>query len=342
MESNASRKKSPGRPSLSPLDKQRRLVARLHENAGELERQLEEESSHLAAIDDVEKHLLLSTFLQRLTYAREAALLERDGLTEHAKVVRQKLNLFRPQGLTEEAWNALPDDAKRLAPGKPKMPKELELARIEIERDAELQKLREMEIEANEEPSDLSKLQEQHGQTAAGRPGKDILGSLDRQMHIAIYKRRDLATRQSREPHDDDQEPSLGRPKKAFLDRYNYFTSIIDHCHAQIIAGEKKLPLLDLQRRLLKRLRDKATRTRLQIKTSTGTDLVRLKLDLSVTEDQISLEADRLKTFEANYENMADMQREAKRESVLKKILELDAFDSSTDQNENIQNTTTG
>ena len=151
--------KSPrGRRPLSSLDKQRRLVARLHENLGELEREIEEESGHLLAEDDLQRHLLLSTFLQRLTFAREAAKLEQEGLKDDAKAVRQKLHLFRPQGFTEETWNTLPDADKKLAPGKPKMPKELELARIEIECNEELEKLRAMEEEEGEELLDIETL----------------------------------------------------------------------------------------------------------------------------------------------------------------------------------------
>jgi predicted outer membrane protein len=332
MEEKQSRKKSQGRPKLDPLEKQRRLVARLFENIAEIERQLTKESGHDSA-DESESPLLLSTFNQRLAFAREAAQHEHTGRSAEAKAVRQKLNLFRPQGLTEEAWNALPDDAKRLAPGKPKMPKELELARLEIERDEDVKKLRELESASDEAPADLEKLQEQHGQTSVGRPGKDILGALDRQMHTAIYKRRDLVHRRTRElaEPEQDQEQQHGRPKKAFADRYDYFTGIIEHCHKQIVAGEAELPLIDLQRRLLKRLRDKATRIRLQLKTSLGTDLVRLRLDLPTVEKQIEEEADRLKYFEAEFDSMADIQRESLRKSAADKIRMIDSLENHED-----------
>ncbi|MBM7059351.1 hypothetical protein JQX08_01395 [Pseudomonas sp. UL073] len=330
MEVKSSRKKSSGRPPLDPLEKQRRLVARLHENCADLERQLNENSGHDDA-DEAEAPLLLSTLNQRLTYAREVAHHEHAGRSAEAKAVRQRLNLFRPVGFTEEAWNALPTSETRLAPGKPKMPMELELARIEIECEDEIRKLRAMEEEANEAPADLEQLQQQHGTTAAGRPGKDILGALDRQMHTAIYKRRDLILRRTQELAEPQPEQTEGRPRKAFEERYEYFTSIIEHCQKQIVDGEAQLPLLDLQRRLVKRLRDKATRTRLQLKTTLGTDLVHLKLDLPIIEKQIAEETDRLKSFEANFDNLADMQLKSLRESAAEKIRKLDSLENFED-----------
>ncbi len=330
MEGSASRKKSQGRPALSPLEKQRRLVARLHENLGELEREIEEESGHLLADDDLQRHLLLSTFLQRLTFAREAAKFEHEGLKDEAKAVRQKLNLFRPQGFTEEVWNALPDADKKLAPGKPKMPKELELARIEIERDEELEKLRAMEFEEGEEQSDIETLRASHGKTQAGRPNKDILGALDRQMHTAFYKRRDLVRNTS---GNEDQGQAMGRPKKSYEERYRYFTSIIDHCRAQISDGESKLDLIHLQLRYLKRLRDRATRIRLQIKAALGPMLVTLKKDLAVVEDQLSVESDLFNEYQDNYITMSSDQIEARRNSVVKKIKAFDSNEFSADTN---------
>ncbi|NMY14277.1 hypothetical protein HBN74_01720 [Pseudomonas sp. WS 5019] len=324
MEAPSSRKKSQGRPALSPLEKQRRLVARLHENLAELEREIEEESGHLLVDDDVQRHLLLSTFLQRLNFAREAAKFEHEGLKDEAKSVRHKLNLFRPQGFTEEAWNALPDSEKRLAPGKPKMPKELELARIEIERDEELEKLRAMEEEEGEEQSDIETLRSRHGKTQVGRPGKDILGLLDKQMYTAYYKRRDL---------DPSPAPkAMGRPQKSYEERYAYFTSIIDHCRQEIAAGESKLNLVHLQLRYLKRLRDKATRIRLQIKTALGPTLITLKKDLSVIEDQIQLEASLLCDYQDNYITMTDSQLQSRRTAVEKKIQAFDSLEFTNDQ----------
>ncbi|HCL3146630.1 hypothetical protein N5C93_30570 [Pseudomonas nitroreducens] len=324
MGSDTSRKKSQGRPPLSPLEKQRRLVARLHENLGELEREIEEESGHLFVDDDLQRHLLLSTFLQRLSFATEAAKLEHEGLKEQAKAVRQKLNLFRPQGLTEEAWNALPDAEKRLAPGKPKMPKELELARIAIERDEELEKLRSMETEAGEEQSDIDTLRERHGKNQIGRPGNDTLGMLDRQLSTAVYKRRDLV-RQADKGQGQGQKSGMGRPRKSHEERYAYFTSIIDHCRAEIAEGESKLNLVHLQLRYLKRLRDRATRIRLQVRNALGPALVILKKDLVVVEDQIKVEADLLNDYQDNYILMSDSQLESRRNAVEKKI---QAFDS--------------
>lgn len=318
MDSNASRKKTPGRPALTTLERQRRLVARLHENCAQLERLIVEEAGYETT--DASQHaMLLSTYFQRMNFAREAAMLEHQGQKEEAKAVRQKLNLFRPLGLTEETWNSLPETAKRLAPGKPKMPKELELARLELERDAEIIKLRELETESGEAPADLGSLQERHGQTATGRPGRDILGVLDRQMHIAIYKRRDLLTREESEPKPN------GRPRKPLADRYNYFTTIIEHCHNQILDLEAKLPLLDLQKRLVKLLRDKATRLRIDIGGQDGPELVTLKLDLLVVEEQIADEAERLKDLESRIENMADTQLESLRKSVALKISNIDS-----------------
>ncbi|USR37864.1 hypothetical protein L1F06_014385 [Ectopseudomonas hydrolytica] len=323
MDEAPSRKKSQGRPALSPLEKQRRLVARLHENLGELEREIEEESGHLLADDDVQRHLLLSTFLQRLTLAREAAKYEQEGLKDEAKAVRHKLNLFRPQGFTEEAWNALPDSEKRLAPGKPIMPKELELARIEIERDEELEKLRAMEQDEDEEPSDIETLRAQHGKTQVGRPGKDILGMLDKQMYTAFYKRRDL------DPNPTSK--AMGRPQKSYEERYAYFTSIIDHCRNEIAEGESKLNLVHLQLRYLKRLRDKANRIRLQIKTALGPTLITLKKDLSVIEDQIQLEAGLLNDYQDNYITMRDSQLQSRRTAVEKKIKAFDSLEFTAD-----------
>lgn len=323
MDEAPSRNKSQGRPALSPLEKQRRLVARLHENLAELEREIEEESGHLLVDDDVQRHLLLSTFLQRLNFAREAAKFEHEGLKDEAKSVRHKLNLFRPQGFTEEAWNALPDSEKRLAPGKPKMPKELELARIEIERDEELEKLRAMEEEEGEEQSDIETLRSRHGKTQVGRPGKDILGMLDKQMYTAFYKRRDL---------DPSPTPKvMGRPQKSYEERYAYFTSIIDHCRQEIAEGESKLNLVHLQLRYLKRLRDKATRLRLQIKTALGPTLITLKKDLSVIEDQIQLEAGLLSDYQDNYITMSDSQLQSRRNTVEKKIQAFDSLEFTAD-----------
>jgi len=319
----SSRKKSQGRPALSPLEKQRRLVARLFENCVDLELLLSEESGHENA-DEAEAILLLSTFNQRMSFAREVAQLERDDHPAEAKAVRQKLNLFRPQGFTEEVWNSLPDSEKRLAPGKPKMPKELELARLEIERDEELERLRGMESEFGEEPSDVEALRAMHGKTQIGRPGKDILGTLDKQLHTAFYKRRDL-------PRRAPEEVVMGRPRKSYEERYDYFTSIIDNCRQQIAEAEDKLNLVDLQLRLLKRLRDRANRIRLQIKTSLGPALVVLKKDLAVVEDQIKVEVDILNDIQDNYITMSDGQIATRRNAVAKKISAIDAVEFSDD-----------
>lgn len=327
MEGSSSRKKSQGRPKLDPLEKQRRLVARLSENCAELELQLIEESGHHVT-DDTEATLLLSTFNQRLSFAREVAALEQSGRTADAKAVRQKLNLFRPLGFTEEAWNALPEADKRLAPGKPKMPRELELARLEIERESELQKLRETEAEFDAEPSDVESLRTLHGTNNAGRPAKDILGALDRQMHTAFYKRRDLARHADSE---DDQAPTMGRPKKSYDERYAYFTSIIDHCRAQIAEGENKLDLIHLQLRYLKRLRDRATRVRLRVKTALGPELICLKKDLVIVEDQLKVEADLFNDYQDNYITMSSEQLEARKKSVAKKIKAFDSIEFSAD-----------
>lgn len=330
MIDSSSRKKSQGRPKLDPLEKQRRLVARLYEKCADIERQLNENSGHEDA-DDAEAPLLLSTLNQRLAYAREVAKHEQSGCSAEAKAARQKLNLFRPIGFTEEAWNALPASETRLAPGKPKMPQELELARLEIECEDETCKLRVMEAEANEAPADIDKLQDQHGKTGAGRPGKDTLGALDRQMHTAIYKRRDLIHRHSSEP---EPVQTGGRPRKALKERYEYFTSIIVHCQMQIADSEDKLPLLDLQRRLVKRLRDKATRIRLQISRGIGIDLIRLKLDLPAIEKQITEEADRLKFFEANLDSFADMQVKSLREAAALKVSAMDGIEFYEETND--------
>lgn len=322
MESSASRKKSHGRPKLDPLEKQRRLVARLFESCADLELQLVEESGHHLT-DDAEETLLLSTFNQRLAFAREVAALEQAGSTAEAKAVRQKLNLFRPQGFTEEAWNALPESDKRLAPGKPKMPKELELARLELERDAELKKLRDTESEFDAEPAEVEALRAMHGNNNAGRPAKDILGMLDKQLSTAFYKRRDL---------DPDRETkALGRPQKSHAERYAYFTSIIDHCRSQISEGESKLDLVHLQLRYLKRLRDRATRIRLQVKTALAPDLVSLKKDLVIVEDQIKVEADLFNNYQDNYITMSQEQIDSRRKSVAKKIKAFDSIEFSAD-----------
>lgn len=326
MEGSSSRKKSQGRPKLDPLEKQRRLVARLFESCADLELQLLEESGHHLTDDD-EATLLLSTFNQRLAFAREVAVLEHAGSTAEAKAVRQKLNLFRPLGFTEEAWNTLPDSEKRLAPGKPKMPRELELARLEIERETELEKLRETEAEFDAEPSDIDALRAMHGNTQVGRPGKDILGTLDRQMHTAFYKRRDLV----RHADSDDQTPVMGRPKKSYDERYAYFTSIIDHCRSQISDAESKLDLVHLQLRYLKRLRDRATRIRLQVKTALGPDLVSLKKDLVIVEDQLKVEVDLFNDYQDNYITMSQEQIDSRKKSVAKKIKAFDSIEFSAD-----------
>ncbi|MDH1077101.1 hypothetical protein N5C93_30125 [Pseudomonas nitroreducens] len=328
MNEQPSRKKSQGRPALSPIEKQRRLVARLFENCVDLDRQLNEDSGHETA-GEADAVLLMSTFNQRLAFAREVAQLEREDHPAEAKAVRQKLNLFRPLGFTEEVWNAIPDSEKRLAPGKPKMPKELELARLEIERDEELEKLRRMEAEFGEEPADIESLRAMHGNTQIGRPGKDILGALDRQLHTAFYKRRDLARRDV-----EEQVQGMGRPRKSYKERYDYFTSIINQCRRQIAAGESKLNIIDLQLRLLKRLRDRANRIRLQIgriNPSQVQNLVALKKDLLVVEDQIKNEADIFSDFQDNYITLSDSQIESRRKSVANKIKSIDSLEFSDD-----------
>ena len=323
MEDASSRKKSHGRPALSPLEKQRRLVARLHENADALLMTLEDDAGHFECPpDEPEYHLLLSTLQQRINFAREVAKHEQAGEKNEAKAIRQKLNLFRPLGLTEETWNALPDNQKRLAPGKPKMPKELELARIEIACILELGKLREMEAEFGEAPADIGSLRAQHGNTQIGRPGKDILGALDKEMYTAFYKRRDLLLTANQK---SVSESGMGRPKKSYKERYAYFTSIIDHCREEIAAGESKLNLVELQLRYLKRLRDRATRLRLQIKTALGPTLIKLKKDLTVVEDQLQVEVGLLNDYQDNFITMSNSQLESRRNSVTKKIK---AFDS--------------
>ncbi|HHG4904343.1 TPA: hypothetical protein ACPWGP_003383 [Pseudomonas aeruginosa] len=323
MEAAPSRKKSQGRPALSQIEKQRRLVARLFENCADLDLQLTEDSGHETA-GEADAVLLMSTFNQRMAFAREVAQLEQEDRPADAKAVRQKLNLFRPLGFTEELWNSIPDSEKRLAPGKPKMPKELELARLEIKRDDELAKLRKMEAEFGEDPADIESLRATHGNTQIGRPGKDILGTLDRQLHTAFYKRRDL-------PRRDPEEVAMGRPRKSYEERYGYFTSIINNCRQQIAEAEDKLNLVDLQLRLLKRLRDRANRIRLQIKTSLGPALVVLKKDLIVVEDQIKNEADIFSDFQDNYITLSDSQIESRRKSVANKIKLIDSLEFSDD-----------
>ena len=166
-----------------------------------------------------------------------------------------------------------------------------------------------------------------HGNTQIGRPGKDILGALDRQLHTAFYKRRDLARRDV-----EEQAQGMGRPRKSYKERYDYFTSIINHCRRQIAEGESKLNLVDLQLRLLKRLRDRANRTRLQIKTSLGPALVVLKKDLIVVEDQIKTETDIFNDFQDNYITMSDSQIESRCNSVVKKIKAIDSLEFSDDE----------
>lgn len=323
MEAKQSRKKSQGRPRLDPIEKQRRLVARLFENCADLDLYLTEESGHHLG-DNAETTLLFSTYSQRLSLAREVATLEQAGSTTEAKAVRQRLNLFRPQGFTEEAWNALPESDKRLAPGKPKMPKELELARLELERDAELKKLRDTESEFDAEPSDIEALRSMHGNNNAGRPASDILGVLDKQLHTAFYKRRDLARHYDSEA---DQAPAIGRPRKSYDERYAYFTSIIDYCRAQIAEGESKLDHIYLQLRYLKRLRDRATRIRLKIKTALGPELISLKKDLVIVENQLKIESDLFNDYQDNSFPMSPDQIDARKKSVVKKIKTFDSLE---------------
>lgn len=326
-----SSKKNQGRPSLSPIEKQRRLVARLFEHSSELELQLAEESGHEIA-DKIEQTLLLSTYKQRLAFAREAAQHEHAGRTAEAKLVRQKLNLFRPLGLTEEAWNALPESYRRLAPGKPKMPKELELARVEIERNDELGKLHTLESEFGGEQSDIEALRAMHGNTQVGRPAKDLLGTLDRQLHTAFYKRRDLLHRD-----EETRTPAMGRPRKSYEERYAYFTSIVEHCRSQIEQEEGKLPLVPLQLRYIKRLRDRATRLRLEIKKikpPLGQNFEALKQNLFVVEDQLKAEAHLLSEFQDNYITMSSRQIESLRNSVSQKIHIVDSLDFSDEKNQ--------
>lgn len=308
-----------GRPNLPPLEKQRRLVARLFEKCCELERQLVDESGHSA--DDIHSTLLLSTYNQRLGLARSIARYEKDGEKDSAKSVRQTLNLFRPLGLTEQEWISLPLQDRKLAPGKPKMPKELELARIEIERDLEVMKLREIEAQYGEAPSDIDALRIIHGSPQMGRPARDLLGVLDRQHNIAVSKLRDFIHSGG---NVNSTESGMGRPKKSYEERLEHFTGIIDFCRAEIAAGESKLNLVDLQLRYLKRIRDRATRIRLQIKTKSGPALLALKKDLSLVEDQILVEAGLLNDYQDNYITMPDAQLKSLRDSL---ALKISAFD---------------
>lgn len=327
MEGSSSRKKSQGRPALTPLEKQRRLVARLFENCSELERLLIEESGHENA-DSAQAPFLLSTYNQRLAFAREVAFHEQSGDSVNAKKSRQKLNLFRPNGITEETWNSLPEDSKRLAPGKPKMPKELEFARLEVERETEFLKLRKLEDEYGEEPADIDSLRAQHGNTQIGRPGKDILGTLDKELSIAFYKRRDLPPPAEQEAVS---ESGMGRPRKTYKERFDYFTSIIEHCRSEIEKGESKLNLVDLQLRYLKRLRDRATRLRLQVKTALGPTLITLKKDLATVEDQIQIEVELLSDYQDNFITLTDSQLQSRRTAVEKKIKAFDSLEFTTD-----------
>ncbi|MFJ2287803.1 hypothetical protein ACIOUF_15780 [Pseudomonas iridis] len=317
-----SRKKSKGRPALNPLEKQRRLVARLHQHIDDLHLAIDEESRLPHYADhEPQHHLLLSTFQQRMNLAREVAKYELEGDKNAARAARQKLNLFRPQGFTEEDWNALPDSQKRLAPGKPKMPKELEMARMEIECGQELEKLRVLEKEYGEEPSDIGALRTRHGNNQVGRPGKDILGELDRQMHTAFYKRRDLVRLDVADP-----KPSTGRPRKSYQERFAYFTSIIEDCRNRISEGESALNLVYLQLRYLKRLRDHATRLRLQIKNTLGPALVALKIDLAVVEEQLKVETALFNEYQDNYVTMSSEKIESLRNNVARKIKASDSI----------------
>ncbi|SDH89273.1 hypothetical protein SAMN05216272_1042 [Pseudomonas panipatensis] len=204
------------------------------------------------------------------------------------------------------------------------MPKELELARIEIACILELGKLREMEAEFGEAPADIESLRAQHGNTQIGRPGKDILGALDKEMYTAFYKRRDLPPPANQESVSGS---GMGRPKKSYKERYAYYTRIIDHCRSAIAEGESKLNLVHLQLRYLKRLRDRATRMRLQIKTALGPTLIALKNDLAVIEEQISTEARLLNDFQENFITLSNSQLDLRRNSVAKKIQAFDALE---------------
>lgn len=146
-------------------------------------------------------------------------------------------------------------------------------------------------------------------------------------MHTAFYKRRDLV----RHNDTERQGPSIGRPKKTYEERHEYFTSIIDHCRDLITKAESKLNLVHLQLRYLKRLRDRATRLRLQIKTVLGPHLVSLQKDLVLLEDQIVIEVGLFNSYQDHYITMSNSQIETRRNSVEKKI---ETFDKTEFSNE--------
>ncbi len=120
-------------------------------------------------------------------------------------------------------------------------------------------------------------------------------------------------------------KPIIGRPRKSFQERFAYFTSTIEDCRNRISEGESRLDLVHLQLRYLKRLRDHATRIRLQIKNALGPELVALKIDLTVVEKQLKVEAGLFNEYQDNYVTMSREKIESIRNSVIQKIK---AFDS--------------
>jgi hypothetical protein len=325
MEEQKSRKRSAGRPALDPLEKQRRLVTRLHVACSDHATRLQELAGITDSSDADRLEALNITLSERLDLARQVARLERSEHHDEAKEVRQKLNLFRDLGVTEEEWNAAP---RKLKPGKPKMPTELELARLEIERDLEQKQLRVMENAEGQENVDISDLLESYEPSQAGHPSRGPLGALDRRMATYIYKKRDLLARYRDETIQYEIGARKGRPEKPLEERVAHLDSVINGAYVQIQRIEADLDLIELQHRLIKRMRDQATRLRLRIKDpKAASALVSNKLDLETTEKRIAEEIARLHDFVAKGQEIGDKQAAELRKSVAIKIKQFDAHE---------------
>ena len=301
MSTPPERKKRPGRPPLPEIDKQRNLVRRLGAASSEIETKLIEHS-RLDDLIRVDLHTAterLETLHARLHLARHVAHAELSGDEEQARQSRSELNAFRPLGVTLSGRDLIHED-NRHAPGKPRLALELEYARLEIQRISAERTLQ--ALEANDDSNNDEALQESEPSVKknVGRPSTGNLGKLDRQLHIALYQKRDLKwNHRSVAP----KKGSRGRPQLPLETRIERLDEVIDTCRKLIAEGEQELIAEDLQRRLLKRLRDAAARVRASMRSGSGAALIHKKALLERLEEDIEIEADFLRKISSGDEN---------------------------------------
>lgn len=317
-QNDADGKKRPGRPPLSIVDKQRRLVSRLSAACTELEQRLTEQAQlfDLIRINFDRLSALLETLHERLNLARRIAQAEFTKNASEAKKYHSKLNSSRPLGITRSEWDFLVHE-QFIAPGKPSLALELEYARLEVKRIHEERKL--LDLEA----SDGSDVRAKGPQDSVplpknvGRPSSGHLGKLDRQLHTSLYQKRNLL-RIERSKTQPSPPSSRGRPPLQLEKRIARLDDVIETCRALIADAESSLSTDELQRRLLKRLRDAASRVRLSTRQLTGSALVLQQTLLQRLEDNITIEASVLKQISAGELGMNIPQREL-RATILEK-----------------------